>query len=404
MENTTQSLQQIGRYSDIHNVPEVQDLQKGMDFRLPQYRREVFLRFYEFHVTHRSHPGGVYFAFPWLTKYFNMTQEDKYWLAFINGCTQHIVTSSIIFEKFPSIKDVDIDELDTWWNENQHRFKAGSGWDADRRYFKVGRIGLPNCVKSYKENVLKFGSQEAMFNSLTESDDIFENFRNTWKYVSKNFLSFGRLSTFSYLEYLKIQGLNIDCDSLFIDDILGSKSHRNGLCKVLGRDDLDWNDRKGSDAELFPGYEKETLDWITQEGNQLLSDAKSRIKHNTHEVSHFTLESTLCCYKSWYRESRRYPNVYMDMMHHRIVNAETTLGPLGYDFSHFWRMRDESLPDYLRIETDPLWFPESNPNALSKEKQNWFREHGEVILLGNEWPCFESGYQATDQSLKSFFG
>jgi len=43
-----------------------------MDFRDPKYRREVFLKFYEFHLKYNIHPGCVYFAIPWLAKYYNM--------------------------------------------------------------------------------------------------------------------------------------------------------------------------------------------------------------------------------------------------------------------------------------------------------------------------------------------
>ena len=40
----------IGRYCELNNLEEIKDLKVGMDFRKPEYRREVFLRFYEFHL------------------------------------------------------------------------------------------------------------------------------------------------------------------------------------------------------------------------------------------------------------------------------------------------------------------------------------------------------------------
>ena len=149
----------LGRWSELNDLPEIKDLQKGMDFRLPQYRREVFLRFYEFHLKYKSHPGAVYFAMPWLSEYFNLNEEQKLWIAFINGCSQNIVTTYLIFQKFPTIKNLNLDKLDSWWNDNHQKFKAGSGWDSDRKYFKIGKTGLVACVKSYKDQVDKFGSQ-----------------------------------------------------------------------------------------------------------------------------------------------------------------------------------------------------------------------------------------------------
>jgi hypothetical protein len=375
-----------GRWAHLNDESEIAELEKGMDFRHPKYRREVFLRFYEFHLKYKSHPGGVYFAFPWLAKYYNQTTEDKLWMAFINGCSQNIVTTSMIYERFPKLEDVNIRELDEWWNGVQHKFKAGSGWDTDRKYFKVGKTGFPQCVESYKEHVDKFGSQEAMFNELTNTGDKYKNFEKTWDYVRTNFLSFGRLSTFSYLEYLRIQGVDLDCNSLFLDDISGSKSHRNGLCKVLGRDDLDWWKDKVT-------YCKDTLSWLEEEGEALLAEARERFPHE--DVSYFTLESTFCCYKSWHRPNRRYPNVYMDMMYDRIKYAESEW---GNRFQHFWEMRRECLPEHLRLEDNP-----KDP-GLKPEKQNHYRETGEVVMMENDWDCFSNDFNKNARNLEEFFG
>lgn len=382
-------MQRKGRWCELHSEIEVKNLKQGFDFRLPKYRREVFLRFYDFSLKYKIHPGAVYFALPWLSDYYKQSVEDKLWMAFINGCSQNIVTTSMIYEKFPSLKNLDLSELDAWWNTVHQKYKAGSGWDSDRKYFKIGKTGFPACVESYKKAVSKYGSQEEMFAALCKGNK-YENFTEVWEFVRNNFLSFGRLSTFSYLEYLRIQGINLDCNSLFLDDISGSKSHRNGLCKVLGRDDLDWWDAKESHNPNFPGYEKETIEWLTREGELLLDEAKQRINHP--DVSYFTLESTLCCYKSWHRPNRRYPNVYMDMFHDRIKYAESEW---GNKFNHFWRMRKECLPKYLRQEDTP-----GDP-GLSKDKQNHYRLTGQVIMMENDYNEFKNDFNVAQ--LERFF-
>jgi len=387
--------QVIGRWSTINDKEEVKNLTYGMDFRDPLYRREVFLRFYEFHLKHKSHPGAVYFAMPYLSKESSMSLEDKLWIAFINGCSQNIVTTWLIWNEFPSLKNLNISHLDSWWNDNHTKFKVGSGWDSDRKYFKIGKTGFVNCVESYKKAVDKYGSQEALFSSLCDSTDVYKNFENAWNFVRENFLSFGRLSTFSYLEYLRIQGLPLDCNSLFLYDISGSKSHRNGLCKVLGRDDLDWWDAKESHNPNFTGYAPDTLSWLEKEGELLLQEAKDLITHQ--DVSYFTLESTLCCYKSWHRPNRRYPNVYMDMFHDRIKYAESEWNK---SFDLFWKMRKDNLPDNLRLESNV------NDPGLSKEKQNHYRLTGQVIMMDNDWSCFKNDFNTklkTDISLERFF-
>jgi hypothetical protein len=375
-------LQNLCRWSELNDFPEVSDLKEGMDFRLPKYRREVFLRFYEFHLKYAAHPGGVYFAMPWLSKKFDLSKEQKLWIAFINGCSQNIITTWQIFEKFPSLEETKFEDLNNWWNEVHSKFKVGGGWDTDRKYFKIGRTGFPQSVKSYKDNVEKFGTQTEMFNSVCDTNDLGTNFKQTWDLVKNNFMSFGRLSTFSYLEYLRIQGLPLDCNDLFLEDIGGSRSHRNGVCKVLGRDDLDWWKEKVT-------YDQPTIEWLKKEANELFLEAKERINHN--DVSLFTLESTLCCYKSWHRPNRRYPNVYMDMMRDRIEYAESQWGD---KFQMFWDMRKDCLPKHLRIEDNP-W-----DVGLRPAKQNHYRETGEVILMDKEWSCFKNSYE--DTSIGSF--
>ena len=373
-------MNQLGRYCEINKVPEIKDLRVGMDFRGPAYRREVFLRFYEFHLKYNSHPGGVYFAMPYLANHYNMTMEDKLWMAFINGCSQHIITTNVIMEHFPSFKKCNVAKLNDWWNENHEKIIAGSTWDSDRKYFKHGKTGFPQCVESYKKAIGKKTQEQWFLDGLT--GDQYKNFDILWDKVKGNFLSFGRLSTFSYLEYLRICGVPIDCSNLFLEDISGSKSHRNGLCKVLGRDDLDWT----KDNEVK--YDKETIEWLKAEGAKLLLEANQRLALTapydvTKHISYFTLESTFCCYKSWHRVNRRYPNVYMDMFHERIKKSEWVW---KRDFELFWQMRRDCLPKYLRLEDNP------NDPGLCKEKQNWYRLTGQPIMMSRDFPCFDNPF------------
>jgi hypothetical protein len=370
--------QRLGRRCEV----EIKQLEEGMDFRRPEYRRQVFLDFYQFHLEHRAHPGGVYFAMPWLANHMKMDQEQKLWMAFINGCSQNIVTTKIIMDHFPTLAGTTYEALTDWWNVHHVRFKAGSGWDSDRKYFKIGQTGFPQCVASYKA-LLGDRTQVQFFEALcpnTLSHGLEENFRTAWHNIKGQVLSMGRLSTFSYLEYLRIVGVPLDCDSLFLDDISGSKSHRNGLCKVLGRDDLDDYEAENPN---FPGYHKDTIKWLEAEGASLLDDARRMYPHLP-DVSYFTLESTLCCYKSWHRPNRRYPNVYMDMMYDRIEYAEQEWG--GKTVSLFWDMRQECLPKHLRLEVNP------NDPGLSKEKQNHYRLTGQPIMMSKMFKYYDNPF------------
>jgi hypothetical protein len=121
-----------GRYCELLGVPEVQDLQVGMDVRKPEHRREVFLHFYEFHLKYRAHPGCVYFVMPYLYKTFKWDREARLWFAFLNGNTQNPVTSWIIFQRFPNLSKLKIADLDKWFNKEFKRL----AFDTDRRHQK----------------------------------------------------------------------------------------------------------------------------------------------------------------------------------------------------------------------------------------------------------------------------
>jgi hypothetical protein len=360
---------QLGSWSRISGQSEVQDLQAGMDFRLPQYRREVFLRFYEFHLRYRAHPGCVYYLMPHLADKHRWGPEEKLWFAFINGNTQNPVTSWLIFREFPSLVDLDMERLGAWFQENYTRLP----FDTDRRYHKKHFMV---AIASY-QRILGGQTQEEFFGSFAG------RFIALWTVLNTQLSHFGRLSCFSYMEYLRIMGVEVDCDRLFLEDMQGSKSHRNGLCKVLGRDDLDWHDSNpGFDGK----YGAAGVAWLTTEGSRLLQQARTRFAGRDFErdVSYFTLESALCTYKSWHRPRRRYPNVYNDMLVERIRTVEAAWGP--EPARHFWEARVRNLPEHLRLEHTP------HDLGVHPTKQDHYRLTGEVIMMDREWPCFRNAY------------
>ena len=372
-----------GRFCVLNGIREEADLRQGMDFRLPQYRREVFLRFYEFHLKYRAHPGAVYYVFPYLRDNLGWTTEQAYWFAYINGCTQNPVTSWLIWSEFPDLPKSE-EVLERWFKENYAKLE----FDTDRRYSKKDFLIM---VKDYLANLGGRNQEEFFLGSLGLDERA--NFRQTWDRVINGFLLFGRLSTFSYLEYLRILGTPIDCDQLFLDDMSGSKSHRNGLCKVLGRDDLDWHDSNPG----FDGYSRSVLDWLKVEGETLLGEARQRLasREFSRDVGYFTLESTLCNYKGWHRVNRRYPNVYNDMFHGRIRRAEERWGDR---FGVFWEARRSNQPEYLRLEDCPL-----DPGVVPR-KQNHYLLTGQPIMMDREWDCFRNGFNGgTDSGVLALF-
>lgn len=371
----------IGRWSDLGpDRRDVRALASGMDFREPQYRREVFLRFYEFHLKYRSHPGCVYFLFPELL--WDRPKEDWLWFAQINGLTQNPVTSWIIFQVWPEVPrtPAQLEAVDVWFNNNWDLL----AFDTDRRYQKKD---FPAAIRAYSK-ALEGGAQEAFFKAHCDpSADPQKSFSSLWRVIQRQFYSFGRLSTWSYLEYLFICGLDLEPDSMMLRDMSGSKSHRNGLAIVLGRDDLDWR----KDTTFQGKYRPEVLEWLEREADEILEEMRSRVSSRStggavpdwyRHISRFTLESALCTYKGWHRPNRRYPNVYTDMLYDRIRRGEKDWPHM--DLSVFWQARRRALPEHLLLECSP-----TDP-GLARVKQNHYLNTGQVIMMENDWAVFRN--------------
>ena len=342
----------------------------SIDYRLPQYRREAFLKFYEFHLKYKAHPGAVYYVLPALQKMFSLTQEDMLTLCFINGVTQNIVTTWLFFSKFPTLAALNSPAFSAYFREHYLRFF----FDTDRKWEKNK---LERHLANYME-LLRGGSQVDFFGEHLQANDAMINFQNIWKLVIERFSGFGRLATFSYTEYLRIIGLPLQCSTLFLDDIDGSRSHRNGLCLVIGQDT--WIMDKVLNPNPPTRFKPAAIEWLREEADKLLEETPDHP-----DKGYFTLESTLCCYKSWHKPRRRYPNVYNDMFHDRIRYAEAKWGNTE-DFSVFWQIRRDWLPLHLRVEDCP------RDPGLKTVKQNHYLTTGEVIMMDHDFPEFENSH------------
>lgn len=349
------------------DTPDTVELTAGLDFREARWRPEVFQRFYAFHLRYRAHPGGVYYLIPWLAERLGWDDESTFWFAALNGNTQNPVTSLLLHRAGPTPDRVD--DVVAFWRRNRERL----AWDTDRRYF---RTRLDEALAGYLETVPK-GRQAAWWHDVASS-----GWEATWA-ACRGIPTFGRLSAWSFAEYVAIAGAPVDCTDLMLGDRAGSRSHRNGLCLVTGRDALDWH----SSNPTFDGrYTEATLDALETDAAAILTEARRRAAGLDYEgdVGYLTLESALCTYKSWHRPNRRYPNVYNDMLHDRIRAAEAAWPDADLDV--LWEARAACLPAHLRLEDNP-----GDP-GVHPVKQNHYRLTGEVVMMDREWPSFRNEF------------
>lgn len=345
------------------------DLTAGTDFRLPEHRREVFLRFLEWSVRYRSFPGGVHYALPAIADKLQLDLEQRYWLAWLNANTQNPVTSLLLLQAAPRREDHE--KALAFWHSN---YKA-LDWDTDRRYHKARFADAMHGYRLATDCGCTLPQHKYFRRGLEWG---------AWWEAAYALPTMGRLSTWSYLEYLRIllgPETVPDADTLMLEDIAGSRSHRNGLALMLGVEEwiVDKQLGQGATDRVYTPDVLQVLGW---QAADLFRDAQQRIGPAADRLS---LESALCTYKGWHKPNRRYPGVYNDMLYNRLITAENRFGKR---FGVIWDARREALPARLRLEDQPY-----DP-GLVPAKQNHYLQTGEVIGLDTDWPCFRNGFQA----------
>lgn len=304
------------------------------DCRLPVNRPWYFERLYDLNLRYGIMPGLVYLYMPLLAEHYRWDAEQRLWFAFLNGMTQNPITSLRLWQRLPELPRGDFSAFADWYNGEWERLQ----FDVDRRYHKNKTVP---AIQQYATLVKTFGSQERMLSKRP--------FAELWDMVYNQYYSFGRLSAFSYLEYVHLNGFGAPCTNLMFADKDGSRSHRNGMLFLLGRDSEVWDDR------LPNGCDGAYAD-LEQLGRYLQTAAEDWLTGFTarhaglQDVGQFTLESNLCTFKNHFF-GRRYPGVYADMAQERIVWADARGQHAATEV--FKAMRSAHLPRWLRSECRP---------------------------------------------------
>lgn len=327
------------------------------DYRLAENRLEYFKSLYNLNLVFGVHPGLVYLYMPALKEYYSWDDETALWFATINGHTQNPITSLRLLEFMPS-PEMSKDE----WSNAQSRFDQewkSLSFDTDRN-------------KQKKDTVKGLYSYAQMVNHRPQSDLWSgKTYEEYWE-IARNIYTFGRLSAFSYLEYIKINGYGADCTTLMFNDFDGSRSHRNGMFFLTGKDDHVFDKRHpNSHSGKYEHFEGVCLA-LEKKATKFLEDFRHEYGYNK-DIGRFTLESCLCQFKNGFF-SRRYPGVYADMGWDRIKWYDSR----GFEqFTEpFKAIRAQYLPDWLREECEVKVTPRSEKAAMFAETGAPFRaEH-----------------------------
>lgn len=356
--------------------------------------RESFQRSYTFSLELLNFPGMVYSMLPPLADGWELDQDERAWMAWLNGNTQNVVTTYLIMEhghaRHPRDWKKAVDFVDKHFKKLE--------WDTDRRHQKA-KFGQATEAW-FMDHGYHPAEQWAAYSTSGK-----ESFKFA---MGHPFM--GRISAWSFMEFAKILLPFIpDVDAWYLGES-SSRSHRNALALIHGFKDAWGWDKTLSDTPKILGI----MDQLHDLAEDLLAEAAERnsvVKTcwncdgkgcescrnigqwmDTHpHVSRLTMESALCTWKSWHKPDRRYPNVYADMMYQRIRKAEARM---GLDLQVLWDIRRNTLPRWARLE-DNTWDP-----GLSPIKQNWYRETGEIHYLHHIFPDMEpSGFEQFTKDL-----
>ena len=275
---------------------------------------------------------------------FEYNTEQRLWITWIYGTTYYWPTAYVVWNEFPDMELVGIDRLSDWNNRNYDRLR----YQTDTKWNKGH---LAEQFASYKE----FVGDRSQWSALTQGfvGDPVKDFYTLWETVNA-WHKFGRYTSWFYIQTLKqCCNIPVDVDSLWLRDYSGSRSHRNGLCYAVGKDE--WIDRKLDEQQI------NSLESIARE---MLEETKLKFPHVADKADFFAMETCLCSFKKLFRvREGRYLGYYLDRQAEEIKKVEQD-GWVGIDWKPMWDARNETLEKkYLT-------------NKIEKSKMSLFLETG----------------------------
>jgi hypothetical protein len=252
----------------------------------------------------------------YLADRFELNIEQRYWIAFLYGCTYCAPTVFYIYNEFPDYQNINLKRMSDWWDKNK-----------DTLIFQTDRLRIKSnnqfisSVESYKS--LCGNSQRSFLNRGSVSE--------IYNRILK-IKFFGRFSLFNYLDVLN-SITDIDSEPRYLD-MKEAVSCRNGVAFSMERLDLMNHTSKKK-------LKKEDLELLHNKFVQYL-------RSNKIEGNVFQIETTLCAYKK-YRLGKRYIGYYIDRMYSEIKKIEN-LVPDGVYWNVLWEFREETFDHHLLKE------------------------------------------------------
>ncbi len=256
-------------------------------------------------------------ALTYVADRFELNMEQRYWLAFLFGCTYCAPTVFYIYNEFPDFENVDVGRLQRWWNANKQKCI----FQTDRLRIKT-QNKFVETFQSYK-NLIGTVTQEERF-ALQRGPDLEESYRRAYMNMIQ-VKNFGRFTMFIYLELVH-ELTNFKMSPIELD-VKNALSSRNGLCYALGLDHF-IDKQLTKDETAYLEYEFKRL------VEKVNKDPRAQKKFTA-----WSVETSLCAYKK-FKRGKRYVGYYIDRQYEEITKMEKQVNT-GVDWSVLWDHRRE---------------------------------------------------------------
>lgn len=274
---------------------------------------------------------------------FELTVEQRYWLAWIYAMTYCGASTFYVYNEFPDYENVDVGRLQRWWDE---RGREEIICQTDRRWVRSSSLFVP-AFRSYHQWVGTFGQHEH-FSILTRGYETPEARYDAVYRSARELYSFGQFSLFLYLEALHtITPLELCPTDL---DLNMAWSCRNGLYYAYGLDQ--YIDDAQTPIRL-EAREATALVW---------ADLRSTLAKLEDPPTVWQTETMLCAYRKFHR-GKRYVGYYLDRQAEEIAKMQDHVRD-GVCWGVLWQYRAESYDKanlaeqsggMRRLATSPQW-------------------------------------------------
>lgn len=258
---------------------------------------------------------------------FELSTEQRYWLAFLYATCYCGPTVFYIYNEFPDFENVDEGRLERWWAENRQKLY----FQTDKRWVR-SRNQWCDVFRSYKAKAGRL-TQEQLFKTFRSSSP-FVSYDAAWSGMS-DLYQFGRFAMFLYLEAVHVvTGFPMKPSSM---DLRDAESCRNGLAFAVERPDL----LTGENQKRLSAGE---MTWLQKQFENLTN----YLQHADPKNTVWNIETSLCAYKK-YRIGKRWIGYYLDRQFDEIVCMEKKVTE-GVDWSVLWDYRRETYQHHLLKE------------------------------------------------------